>query len=167
LRSGRGAERQDARSCNRHDDQIAHGVCRISKNCPLKLEPPTATATVATAETDDRGDYHLGGVAAGEVAISVTVAPTITIAVGTIFRVCPPERTSSQPISLATRRSRWARPVCSGHHRHAASAGRGGTKGLGSESSTGRWRGCHRSTTLVWAEGSVVERRGSGAHQVP
>jgi hypothetical protein len=43
----------------------------------------TTTATVATAESDDRGDYHLGGMAAGEVAISVTVAPTITIAVGT------------------------------------------------------------------------------------
>jgi hypothetical protein len=40
---------------------------------------PIALSTVATAETDDRGEFRLSGLSAGAVAVGVTVAPDITI----------------------------------------------------------------------------------------
>jgi hypothetical protein len=40
---------------------------------------PIALSTIAIAETDDRGEYRLGGLSAGAVAISVSVAPAVTI----------------------------------------------------------------------------------------
>lgn len=40
---------------------------------------PIALSTVATAETDDRGEYRLSGLSAGAVAVGVTVAPPVTL----------------------------------------------------------------------------------------
>jgi hypothetical protein len=40
---------------------------------------PIALSTIATAETDDRGEYRLGGLSAGAVAISISVASAVTL----------------------------------------------------------------------------------------
>src|SRR5580692_6542726 len=40
---------------------------------------PIALSTIATAETDDRGEYRLGGLSGGAVAISQNVEPADTI----------------------------------------------------------------------------------------
>ena len=64
-------------------DESGEPVPGVRVTAESRAGAATTTATVATAETDDRGDYRLGGLAAGDLAISVTVAPTITIGVGT------------------------------------------------------------------------------------
>jgi len=52
---------------------------RVAAETPTRFG--SNISTVATAETDDRGEYRLAGLSAGDVAVSVSVAPTLTIEV--------------------------------------------------------------------------------------
>jgi hypothetical protein len=54
--------------------------------------PPIAMLTIATAETDDRGEYRLAGLSAGAIAVAVGVAPNLTVVLAGAARPAGPTK---------------------------------------------------------------------------